>query len=386
MIKNDRNHPSVIMWSIGNEEYKIQFTEQANYICRTMTAIAHKLDPTRPTTEALLLWDVEQKKLRTDVEVTAPVVNNVDILGINYGVSNWDKLPTTFPDKPFVGSETATINTTRGAVVRDDSLCQIPIGYDIAKGVNTWKKVAETDYCMGMFAWTGFDYFGEPTPFTYPAINSTFGILDVCGFPKYPYYYYRANWRDDVDTFELCPHWNYVAGGEKRNVYLFSKCDEAELFVNGCSKGRKKIEKYMAAEWEVDFEPGEITAVGYKNGVETNRKTLATTGVACELRAEVEHLSVDENKFVWAIVKLSAVDSEGRVVPTAENSVKLIMGDGVTLAGSGNGNPICHQNRRGSSYSLFGGLAQVIVRRDVSLGGGKATFAIDGMNSVTVEF
>lgn len=386
MIKNDRNHPSVIMWSIGNEEHKIQFTEQANYICKTMTAIAHKLDPTRPTTEAILMWDVEKKILRTDVEIAAPVVDNVDILGINYGTANWKKLHETFPDKPFVGSETATINTTRGAVVRNDSLCQIPIGYDIAKGENTWKMVDENEYCMGMFAWTGFDYFGEPTPFTYPAINSTFGILDVCGFPKYPYYYYRANWRDDVDTFELCPHWNYVAGGEKRTVYLFSKCDEAELFVNGRSVGKKQIKKYFHAEWEVDFEPGEITAVGYKNGVETNRKTIATTGVACELKADIEHLSVDENKFVWAIIKLSAVDKAGRVVPTAEDSVKYIMGEGVTLVGSGNGNPICHENRRGSSYSLFGGLSQVIVRRDVSAGGGKATFAINGMNSVTIEF
>ena len=386
MIKNDRNHPSVVMWSIGNEEHKIQFTEQANYICRTMTAIAHKLDPTRPTTEALLMWDVEKKILRTDVEIAAPVVNNVDVLGINYGTSNWDKLHKTFPDKPFVGSETATINTTRGAVVRDNSLCQIPIGYDIAKGVNTWKQVAESDYCMGMFAWTGFDYYGEPTPFTYPAIMSTFGIMDVCGFPKYPYYYYRANWRDDVDTFELCPHWNYVAGGEKRNVYLFSKCDEAELFVNGVSKGRKAIEKYTFAMWEVDFEPGEITAVGYKNGFETNRKTLETTGQAVELRAEIDHVSVDSNKFVWGIIKLSAVDEKGRVVPTADNSVRLIMGENMTLAGAGNGNPICHENPKSATHSLFCGLGQVIVRRDVSAGGGKATFAIDGMNSVTVEF
>ena len=177
-----------------------------------------------------------------------------------------------------------------------------------------------------------------------------------------------------------------MAGGEKRTVYLFSKCDEAELFVNGRSVGKKQIKKYFHAEWEVDFEPGEITAVGYKNGVETNRKTLATTGVACELKADIEHLSVDENKFVWAIIKLSAVDKAGRIVPTAEDSVKYIMGEGVTLVGSGNGNPICHENRRGSSYSLFGGLSQVIVRRDVSAGGGKATFAINGMNSVTIEF
>ena len=386
MIKNDRNHPSVVMWSIGNEEYKIQFTEQANYICRTMTALAHKLDPTRPTTEALLMWDVEKKYLRTDVEIAAPVVNNVDILGINYGTANWEKLHKTYPDKPFVGAETASINSTRATAVRDDSLCRIAMDYDIAKGLNTWKKVAESDYCMGMFAWTGFDYYGEPTPYTYPAILSTFGIMDVCGFPKYPYYYYRANWRDDVDTFELCPHWNYVAGGDKRKMYLFSKCDEAELFVNGVSKGRKKIEKYLCPEWEVDFEPGEVTAVGYKNGVETNRKTLATTGRAEKLCAEVEHLSVDGNKFVWAIVKLSAVDEKGRVVPTCEDSVKLVMGENVTLVGAGNGNPICHENPKRGAHSLFGGLCQVIVRRDVATGGGKATFAIDGLNSVEIEF
>ena len=386
MIKNDRNHPSVVMWSIGNEEYKIQFTEQANYICRTMTSIAHKLDPTRPTTEALLMWDVEKKYLRTDVEVAAPVVNNVDILGINYGVANWEKLHKTFPDKPFVGAETASINTTRATVVRDDSLCRIGLDYDIDKGLNTWKKVAESDYCMGMFAWTGFDYYGEPTPFSFPAIHSAFGIMDVCGFPKYPYYYYIANWREDVDTFEICPHWNYVAGGEKRKMYLFSKCDEAELFVNGVSQGRKKIEKHLCPMWEVDFEPGEVTAVGYKNGVETNRKTLATTGRVEKLCAEVEHLSVDENKFVWAIVKLSAVDEKGRVVPTCEDSVKLVMGENVTLVGAGNGNPICHENPKRGAHSLFGGLCQVIVKRDVSAGGGKATFAIDGLNSVEIEF
>jgi beta-galactosidase len=329
---------------------------------------------------------VERKLLRTDVEIAAPVVNNVDILGINYGVANWDKLHATYPDKPFVGSETATINTTRGAVVRDNERCQIPLDYDSAKGESTWKKVAENDYCMGMFAWTGFDYFGEPTPFTYPAILTTFGIMDVCGFPKYPYYYYRANWREDIDTFELCPHWNYVAGGERRKVYLFSKCDEAELFVNGVSKGRVKIAKYSHAEWEVDFEAGEITAVGYKGGVETNRKTLKTTGAVAELRAEIDHVSVDENKLVRAIVKLSALDGEGRVVPTSEDSVKLIMGEGVALVGAGNGNPICHENPRSATHSLFGGLAQVIVSRDVAAGGGKATFAIDGIGSTTIEF
>lgn len=385
MIKNDRNHPCVIMWSIGNEESKTQFTEQARYICHTMTSIAHKLDPTRPTTEALLFWDAEKGRLRTDVEVAATVVDNVDVLGINYGLSNWQKLHETFSEKPFLGTETATINSTRATAVRNNALCRIPLGYDIAKGENTWRQVAQSDYCMGMFAWTGFDYYGEPTPFTYPAVIGAFGIMDACGFPKYPYYYYRANWRSDVDTFELCPHWNFVSGGEERTVYLFSKCDEAELFVNGVSQGRKKIEKYSHAEWNVRYEPGEITAIGYKDGAETNKKTVVTTGVAVKLQAQTEHLSVDKNGFVWAIITLSAVDDAGHVVPTAENTVQISLGDGVTLAGAGNGNPICHENSKSASHSLFGGLAQVIIKRDVSTGGGFATFSIEGMNEVTVE-
>ena len=386
MIRNDRNHPSVIMWSIGNEEHMIQFTEQANYICRTMSAIAHKLDPTRPVTEALLMWDMEKKELIRDTQLAAPVADNVDIIGVNYCYDTWDSLHTAYPNKPFVVTESATVNTTRGAVVRSDALCRIALGHNIATGVHAWRCTAQKDYCIGMFAWTGFDYFGEPTPFTYPAIMSSFGIMDVCGFPKYPYYYYKANWRDDIDTFELCPHWNQVDGGERRTMYLFSKCDEAELFVNGASVGRKKIDKYSYASWEVDFEPGEVSAVGYKNGIEAGRKTLATTGDTARLFAKVEHVSRDKNGIVRAIIKLSALDSEGRVVPTADNDFDIITGDGVTLAGAGNGNPICHDNPQSTSYPLFAGLAQVILQRDEADGIGKAIFSIKGMNSVAVEF
>ena len=385
MIKRDRNHPSVVIWSIGNEEYKIQFTEQANYICRTMTAIAHKLDPTRPTTEALLMWDVEKKILRTDVEISAPVANNVDVVGINYGTANWDNLHKTFGDKPFIACETGTINSTRGAVVRNDELCQITMGYDIAKGETTWKAVAERDYCSGMFAWTGFDYYGEPTPYTYPAVIGAFGIMDVCGFPKYSYYYYKTNWCDGEDTFELAPHWDYVVGGEKRTVYLFSDCDEAELFVNGVSAGRQKIKKYFHAEWkDVEYVPGEITAVGYKNGVETNRKTLATSGKAHRLCAEVEHRSTDANGLYWAIIKLYVEDEKANWIPSAEHKVRM-SAEGLTLVGSGNGDPVCHDNCKLPARSLFGGLAQVIVRRDRDAECGKMTFSVSGLESVTLE-
>lgn len=387
MIVRDRNHPSVIMWSIGNEEVGIQFTDYAQKICRRMTDIAHKLDPTRPTTEALLYWDSKEKVLRTNTEIGAPVADNVDVVGINYGLPVWQNLRNSFPHKPFVSPEVGSLNSTRGAVAKNPDRCQVALDHSIEKGENSWKQTAELAYCMGMFAWTGFDYYGEPTPYTYPAVIGQFGIYDACGFPKYSYYYYKVNWREDVDTFALCPHWNYVQGGEKRTVYLFTQCDEAELFVNGVSKGRVAIEKYSHGEWkDIDFEPGEIMAVGYKNGRETNRTTVATTGPACRLTAQTENISVDVNDIMWVIISLSVLDKEGREVPTADNKVRICPGENVILAGAGNGDPMCHENSKSLVRSLFAGKAQVILRRDAAVQKGRVTFSADGMNEVTIEF
>ena len=326
MIKRDRNHPSVIMWSIGNEEYN-QFTEYARKIARTMTELAHALDPTRPTTEAMLFWDKQLKHVREDVEISAPISENVDVLGINYGLVTWDKLHAMYPDKPVVISEIRSAGATRSIVTDDPESCHVSatskrIISSLNDGETAWKNTAERDYVSGMFLWTGFDYYGEPTPFKFPAVSTQFGVLDLCGFPKYSYPFYRKHWAGE-DVFALAPHWNDAPLGETRDVFLFGECDTAELFVNGTSQGIRKYQPYSHFLWEnVPFEAGEITAVGYdKDGREIRRTSVKTTGAPVKLAAEIDHVSVDDNKMVYAIVNLAALDAEGRIVHNFGNSL-----------------------------------------------------------------
>ena len=391
MIKRDRNHPSIIMWSIGNEEYN-QFTEYARKIARTMTELAHALDPTRPTTEAMLFWDRQLKRVREDVEISAPISENVDVLGINYGLVTWDKLHAMYPDKPVVISEIRSAGATRSIVADDPESCHVSatskrIISALIDGETAWKNTAERDYVSGMFLWTGFDYYGEPTPFKFPAVSTQFGVLDLCGFPKYSYPFYRKHWAGE-DVFALAPHWNDAPLGETRDVFLFGECDTAELFVNGTSQGIRKYQPYSHFLWEnVPFEAGEITAVGYdKDGRDIRRTTVKTTGAPVKIAAEIDHVSVDQNKMVYAIVNLAALDAEDRLVPTADNTVRILPDQNATLLGAANGDPSSLERCKSATHTLFGGRAQAILRRDASLPCATATFSAAGLGSVTVEF
>lgn len=391
MIKRDRNHPSVVLWSIGNEELN-QFTEYARKISRTMVDLVHALDPTRPATEAMLFWDREQHRVRDDVEISAPISDNVDVIGINYGLAVWDKLHAMYPDKPFVATEIRSSGGTRDVAADDPGACHLAFTSgkmisSILDGSTAWKTTATRDYAAGLFIWTGFDYYGEPTPFKFPAVSTQFGAMDLCGFPKYGYHYYQQYWAKK-DVFALCPHWNPTPFGEKRDVVLFGNCASAELFVNGKSVGTDTAKPYGYFIWkEVSYEAGEITAVGYdKDGNEIRRTTVKTTGAPVRLEATLDHVSEDENGMKYAVVNIAALDNEGRVVPTAENAVRLVAGENAVLLGSANGDPACTVRATSPVRALFGGRAQAIFRREANTNEATLTFAAAGLDTVSVTF
>ena len=391
MIKRDRNHPSVVLWSIGNEEL-IQFTEYARKIARTMTDLAHALDPTRLTTEALLFWDRQQHRVRDDVEISAPISENVDVIGINYGLAVWDKLHATYPNQPFLATEIRSSGGTRDVAADDPDGCHLAFTSgkmisSILDGSTAWKTVATRDYAAGLFIWTGFDYYGEPSPFKFPAVSTQFGAMDLCGFPKYGYHYYEQQWAEK-DVFALCPHWNPAPFGEVRDVVLMGNCAKAELFVNGASQGTQTAAPYGYFIWkDVTYAAGEITAIGYdEKGDEIRRTTVKTTGAPVALRAEIDHVSEDDNGMCYAIVNLSALDAEGNVVPTADNDVRLIAGENACLLGSANGDPACIVRAQSPVRALFGGRAQAIFRREATAPAATLTFAAPGFDSVKVTF
>ncbi|MBW8735458.1 MAG: glycoside hydrolase family 2 protein, partial [Asticcacaulis sp.] len=269
MIVRDRNHPSIILWSIGNEEPQ-QGTDRGAAIARTMKRVCRELDPTRGITAAM------------DNGYGMGITEVLDVIGFNYRDDKIDDFHKQFPNIPIIGTETASTVATRGEYVKDPAKHIVP-AYDTeapwwaTTAEGWWPHFDAKPYIGGGFIWTGFDYRGEPTPYpNWPSISSQFGVLDTCGFPKDNYYYYRAWWRPEP-LLHLFPHWNWEAGSTV-SVWAYSNCDAVELFVNGKSLGRKDMAKDMHVEWSVPYQPGKITAFGYKGGRVVVKDTRETAG------------------------------------------------------------------------------------------------------------
>ena len=220
----------------------------------------------------------------------------------------------------------------------------------------------------GGFAWTGFDYRGEPTPYGWPSISSNFGIVDMCGFPKDNYYYYRAWWPKEP-LLHLFPHWNWEGReGEEIRVWAFSNLDEVELFLNDKSLGRQKVPQYQHVEWKVRYAPGAIEARGWKDGKLVLTEKRETTGPAASLRLTADRSTIDADGEDVLVLTVDALDSQGRAVPTATDMVQFkITGEGA-LIGVGNGDPNCHESDKEPRRSLFNGLAQVILQSTTTPG------------------
>jgi beta-galactosidase len=355
MVKRYRNSPSIILWSMGNEEWTMMPQPQGVPVIDAMIARTHQLDPTRLCTAAVN--DAFKTKFP----------EQLDVMGFNYNLNVIDDWHKAHPKTPSVGSETASTVCTRG-IYETDKLRNWVSSYDLNHtdwselAEQWWKFYATRDWLSGGFAWTGFDYRGEPTPYGWPSINSQFGIVDMCGFPKDNFYYYKAWWGSEP-ILHLLPHWNWdQREGEPISVWVHSNLESVELFLNGKSQGSKKVEPLTHLEWSVKYEPGVLEARGMKNGkvVLTDKRETTGDPVAIKLTPDRNEINADGEDLT--VLTVEALDKEGRTIPTAGNKISFrVSGEG-TFLGVGNGDPNCQESDKEPERSLFNGLAQVIVQ------------------------
>lgn len=376
-IRRDRNHPSVFMWSLCNEE-PLQTTSTGASIIQVMQNLVHSLDSTRLCTAALNDWEVGFSLV-------------LDVNGFNYQLGQQDIFHSEYPYWPIIGTETSSLVSDRGIYTNDVANGYV-WGYDLESSVANWGEPAEVwwpyyysrPWASGGFSWTGFDYRGEPTPYGWPCINSHFGSMDTCGFPKDNFYYYQANW-SFKPVLHLFPHWNWSTVGELNNFWAFGNCQEVELFTNGVSLGRQILEPLSHVEWDnVAYAPGTLEAIGYNNGVAVITNRVVTTGKPAAIALWPDRSNILADGRDVSVVTVAVLDSAGVVVPIATNLVEFGVSGG-TILGVGNGDPSSHEADKGSSQrSVFNGLAEIIVQSGDQPGAITLSASSTGLTSTKV--
>jgi beta-galactosidase len=360
LLKRDRSHPSVFLWSIGNEEGWVQTTPVGKKIAESLLAKQKELDPTRVSTYA------------ADVGNVFNGINEViPVRGFNYRQFAVADYHRDHPAQPLLGTEMGSTVTTRGIYEKDSIHAYVP-DQDItapwwASTAETWWKLAApNDYWMGGFVWTGFDYRGEPTPYQWPNINSHFGLMDMCGFPKNIYYYYQS-WWTDKDVLHISPHWNWKGKeGQPIDVWVNSNADNVELFLNGRSLGKKDMPRNGHLQWAINYEPGTLAAIAYKKGKKLTAR-VETTGAPYELVLTPYKTTMYADGKDATVMNITVVDKEGREVPDASGLVKFSFTGDAKIIGVGNGDPSSHEPDKYEMDSawqrrLFNGKCQVILQ------------------------
>jgi beta-galactosidase len=359
LVKRDRNHPSVFMWCIGNEEGWIQTTPQGKKIATTYIQKLKELDPYRTCTYAADLPNVHKG------------INEViPVRGFNYrqfAVADYHK---DHPTQPIIGTEMGSTVSTRGVYERDSIRGYLP-DQDIhapwwaSRAEEWWPLAAENDYWLGGFIWTGFDYRGEPTPFKWPNINSHFGVMDMCGFPKNLYYYYQSWWTDH-DVLHISPHWNWTGKqGQPIDVWVNSNADNLELFLNGKTLGKKDMPRNGHLKWTVPYQPGTLEAIAYKKGKKLTAK-METTGHATQIVLTPYKTTMMADGRDLSIINVSVHDQYGRDVLDADHLMKFEIKGAGKIIGVGNGDPSSHEPDKCMDGAwqrrLFNGKCQLIVQ------------------------
>jgi beta-galactosidase len=394
LVNRDRNHPSIIAWGLGNEELSAQGKDEA---AKTLAVpnrdLVHRLDPTRPATFAMN-WDWGNGFSKV-----------LDVQGFNYWFQGThsknrghfldvDEFHAAFPNQPAFGSEEGSTSSTRGIYHNDKTNAylsaydrNLPRGGDAQR---EWGSTAEAwmnyyaarPWLAGAFVWTGFDYRGEPTPYAWPGIGSPTGIFDACGFPKDNFYYYQA-WWTDKPVLHILPHWNWPGKeGQEIEVWVHSNFEAVELFLNGQSLGKKDMPRLSHLEWRVKYAPGKLEARGYKHGKVAATTFVETTGAPAKLVLTTDRKSINADGEDVAVINISAVDTQGRDVPTASNLVQFEITGG-KIIGVGNGDSSCHESDQGRARSLFNGRAQVIAQTKIP-GELKLVASAEGLQPATL--
>ncbi len=384
MIRRDRNHPSIILWSLGNEE-RAQGTPRGAKIVASMKRLVRKLDPSRPATVAM---DDGWGRGISDV---------VDVQGFNYAggsggadtAKNIDEFHKRFPTRPTVGSETASAYSTRGIYANDKEKGYVS-AYDVDfpdYGLNSegwWKVFAERSFLSGGFVWTGFDYRGEPSPYKWPCVSSHFGIMDTCGFPKDNYFYYKAWWGTEP-VLHLFPHWNWAGKeGQEIAVWCHTNLESVELFLNGASLGSKKVERNSHVEWKVKYTPGVLEARGSRSGQVVLTEKRETTGAPNGIVLHPDRREIAADGEDVSVIAVEVVDAQRRVVPVAANEVNFKVTGPARVIGVGNGDPSCHEPDKADKRSAFNGLCIVIVQALRSAGEIRIEASAEGLVSASI--
>jgi len=397
MVLRDRNHPSVFIWSIGNEVMEQWERDGSGEAIATELAdFVRSMDDTRPVTAAC-----------NDPAPHNPVIASgaLDLIGFNYRDTLWTRFPQTFPEGKFIGTETTSALATRGSYdmpsdivrrwparwdqpFRDGNADLTCSAYDNCSAPwgtthrDSWRLIKNNAYLTGMYIWTGFDYLGEPTPYWWPARSSYFGIIDLAGFPKDVYYFYQSEWTDK-DVLHLFPHWNWNPG-QTVDVWAFTNCDEAELFLNGNTMGRQsRGENDFNLVWKVPFEEGALLAVGYRNGTEIMRREIHTAGEPAALMLAPDRSDIRADGTDLSFITVTVVDENNNPVPHAGNMVNFsVEGPGI-IAGVDNGSQTSMEPFKADYRKAYNGKCLVVVKAGKEKGEIKLTASADGMLDAT---
>jgi len=344
LVRRDRNHASVAIWSLANEEFSTQGTPAGKRAAATMQALIKRLDPSRPVTYN-----------STAGNDRAGINEVIEVRGWSYriGVDRMDAYHAANPRQPNVGSEQGSTITTRGIYATDPARCYMS-AYD--DNQTEWSNTAKQwagffgtrPWLSGGFVWTGFDYRGEPTPYDWPCVNSHFGIMDTAGFPKDNFWLYQS-WWTEKPMVHVMPHWNWAGPegnkivGQEIDVRAYSNADEIELSLNGQSLGRQKLAPFSETKWKVKYAPGALAARAFRGGAVVAETRVETTGAPAAVRVTADRAELRADGEDVAVVTVAVVDGQGRVVPTAGVPVAFTLAGPGRVIGVGNGDPTSHE-------------------------------------------